>query len=94
MNPKTSGGTHLLRFVLDDGESIVASCEAESLQPATRDLPLVLLPEPAPSSPFVTFVSDTKVERIPSERVEAILSVETDVELPEEVSVFHFALIA
>lgn len=86
---------NLVRFVMKDGASIVAACEADHRQVPQTDLSLAIGPEDnASPHQFVTFVCDDSVENVPTENVRAIFTVERDFQVPDDSTVFRFALIA
>ena len=72
----------LMRFVLSDGESIIASCEhLEAGYAALRR-----------GSDLITLVGEDGTAEIPVRKIEALLPLEPQVPLPNTASLYCFAL--
>ena len=72
--------SHLVRFILTDGASIIASCEPAMGLGGGR-------------ATMVTLTRDETVERIPLGSLDAILPWDAQVPMPSDTAVYRFAMI-
>lgn len=70
----------LVRFVLEDGASVIANWDPAGLAGATQG-----------GAAVVALTDEESVRQLPAGRVEAILAVDRGVPIPGDAAIFRFA---